>query len=336
MIYQYLLVSERRIGFVLVAAGTCETAEAQLPASAPSLSLPWVVGGHPVREFAVADTADGGRTVTLRRTTYREAAPSTFGSITTRIPAAPFAGRRIRIAAELRTHYARHGASLWVRVDDKHNRMLALDNGKERVLSSDHDWVPWTTDMYVVPEAVHITFGLLLWGEGVVRMRNLALTPIELPPADAPTLADARALLDTAITIARTHSVWRDTISWNLLIPELHRLVAGAQTIGGAYPAIQRLVRRLGDHHSEVYPPSSRIAAVLQLMALRDSGACGWVVDSKQAGRQHVAHARRTSPTPRRGHTRRIRYEGHDPAVGCPRPVALSRSSGEVTNVTVR
>ena len=330
MIYQYLSIWVRRIGVLLVAVCACETAEAQLPASAPSLNLPWVVGGHPVREFAVTDTADGGRTVTLRRTTYREAAPGTFGSTTTRIPAAPFAGRRIRIAAELRTHYARNGASLWVRLDDKNNRMLALDNGKERKLTSDHDWVPWTTELYVVPESDHVTFGLLLWGEGIVRMRNLVLTPIELPPADAPTLAGARALVDTASVIARSYTLRRDTISWNTLIPELHQLVAGAQTIDGAYPAIQRLVRRLGDHHSEFYPPSSRIAAVLrsdttvaedstqeedvesrwvararagyltvpghggasvkrsrlyvayaqsQLMALRDSGACGWVVD---------------------------------------------------------
>ena len=158
----------RQVGLAILCAliGCAQAQSLSSVSSAASIAatptptpITWTITGHPVSEYELADTTDAGRRVTLRRTTLRALAPGTFGSSSARIPATSFAGKRIRVTAELRTHYARQGASLWIRLDDKANRMLALDNGKERMLGSNFDWTTWTTEMYVVPETDHVTFG---------------------------------------------------------------------------------------------------------------------------------------------------------------------------------
>ena len=318
----------RRLLVSVALLGAAGSAAAQTPDH-----ITWHVGGPRPREFVVTDIADRGRAVTVRRVARTPLSPSTFASTVSRVSADSFAGRRVRLTAELRTRDAQRGASVWVRLDDKSKAMLGMDNGEIRKLGSDQDWTPWTTELYVPPETDSVVFGLLLWGGGEVGMRALTLAPAELPLADAPTLPAARALLDSAIAIARRESVQRDTVSWDVLIPELRRLVAGATTVEDAYPALQRLVARLGDHHSSFFPPSNKFArglrrdadtgqgeeddveaqflarervgylsvpahsgvsvivsgryvarAMGQLLAQRERGACGWVVDLRANG----------------------------------------------------
>jgi len=81
------------------------------------------------------------------------------------------------------------------------------------------------------------------------------------PPAPEPS-AEARAMLDSAVAIARRHSLWRDTVSWRALERKLRVALGDAKTTADAYPAINLLTESLGDHHSYALPPDR--LAILQ------------------------------------------------------------------------
>ncbi len=76
---------------------------------------------------------------------------------------------------------------------------------------------------------------------------------------DAPMAPEARALLDSAIALVRAKALWRDTVTWSTVEPEVRAMAAGAQRARDVYPAIRLLLARLGDRHSFLQPP--RVAA---------------------------------------------------------------------------
>ena len=103
----------------------------------------------------------------------------------------------------------------------------------------------------------------------IPRLRSLLL-PILLvaaPAAGAQEVtpdASPQALVDSAVVLVRKYALYRDSVSWDTLVPALRRRVAGARTAEEAYPVLGMLTRALGDRHSHVrVPPPGRAPSVL-------------------------------------------------------------------------
>ncbi len=76
----------------------------------------------------------------------------------------------------------------------------------------------------------------------------IALTAFQ-QTAQLPT-ATPQQMLDSALTIVRKNSLWRDTVNWSVLEPAFRSMASSAQKAEDTYPAIKFLLQRLGDHHS--------------------------------------------------------------------------------------
>src|SRR5581483_5649158 len=61
---------------------------------------------------------------------------------------------------------------------------------------------------------------------------------------------EVRAYLNEALDYIQEHSVKREHIDWPTLWQEVFALAAQAQTLAETYPAIERALECLGDHHS--------------------------------------------------------------------------------------
>jgi carboxyl-terminal processing protease len=249
-----------RIVFVLLFVA------AQVPVSPDALppATEWRNGGAAagyVMDAAGLATAPGGATVTLRAPDR----PAGSGSTSSTIPADAVRLKRVRLSGELKTTGVSGGASLWLRID-KGPAMLMLENGTGDALQGTTDWTRRTMSLPVPSDATTLVFGLLLRGEGSVTVRNLRLEAGSALTPDAPIAAKAKAALDEALTIARTHSLHRNEIAWAEVEKSVRSLAAGAAESAETYPAIRYLLASLNDHHSFLMPPA-------QTTAFRTGGA---------------------------------------------------------------
>lgn len=64
------------------------------------------------------------------------------------------------------------------------------------------------------------------------------------------TTVTAEHVVDSALVVVRRHALWRDTVTWSVVEPEVRALVDGATSPGDADRAVRHLLVRLGDAHS--------------------------------------------------------------------------------------
>jgi len=232
----------------------------QVPAPAPTLpaATEWRNSGAAagyVMEAAGSATARPGATVSFRA----PAQGATAGSASVRMPADAARQRRIVVSGELQTADVSVGASLWLRID-KGPDMLMLDNGAGTALKGTTAWTARVISLPVPSDATTVVFGVLLRGGGSVTVRNLRLDVGEPLTADAPIAPKAKAVLDEALTIARTNSLNRHEIAWPDVETRVRVLAAGAEESADTYPAIRYLLASLNDHHSFLMPPAGTAA----------------------------------------------------------------------------
>ena len=221
----------------------------------------WSLGGSTPSDYAM--TADGspvmaaGATLSLRSTV-----PSVdgFGALGTVMPADTLSGRRVAISADIETRDVSMSASLWLRVDSG-GKMLALDNGMDQGIKGTTTGPKhMEVTLYVPRSATTLVFGLLLSGTGEATARNVRIVARPIVAANTPLAAEAQHELDSAFAIVRRGSLWRDTVTWSRVEPEVRALAAGAETAADTYPAIRALLMRLGDHHSFLLRPRGATA----------------------------------------------------------------------------
>jgi hypothetical protein len=236
-------------------------------ALAAQSAAPWSRGGSDAAAYAMdargSATDSAGASVLLRST----GATDGFGSTGSSIPADSFRLGRVRLSGEVRTRGAIGGASLWLRVDGE-GRMLLLDNGLEQRLRGDAGWVRQQVTLPIPREATRIVFGSLLYGTGSVEVRRLR---VEASPRDevfVPLPDSVQLVLDSAIAIVKAHALWRDTVTWSVVEPEVRALASGAADVSGVLPAIRVLLMRLGDNHSLLLTP--RQSAALETAGARN------------------------------------------------------------------
>jgi C-terminal processing protease CtpA/Prc len=133
--------------------------------------------------------------------------------------------------------------------------MLVLDNGSDQGIRGTAGPKHMDVTIYVPTSATTLLFGLLLSGTGVATAQHVRVVARPYVPPDAPLAAEARKELDAAITIVKSRSLWRDTVTWSKVEPEVRAVAAGAENVADVYPAIRLLLSRLGDHHSFLMKP---------------------------------------------------------------------------------
>jgi len=217
----------------------------------------WTLGGSSPGAYTLVATSGSvldrtGATIALRSDT---ASASVFGSISGSVPADSFRRRRVRISADIEAKNVVGGASAWLRVDGA-SGSLALDNGSDNAVKGTSTARREIT-LYVPTAATRIVLGLLLSGPGEATAKGLRIEAQPMSDVNAPLAPPAQRTLDSAIAIVRAQSLWRDTVTWSQVLPEVRAAAAGAQSASEVHPAIAMLLGRLGDHHSFIMKPQA-------------------------------------------------------------------------------
>ena len=116
-----------------------------------------------------------------------------FATLMQSISAEGYRGKRVRLAAALRTEDADAG-SIWLRVDDAAGAVLAFDNMIDRkngALQGTAEWTEREIVLDVSATAASIHYGILLHGFGNIRARDVsfeAVTPDVATTGDQPHL----------------------------------------------------------------------------------------------------------------------------------------------------
>jgi len=213
---------------------------------------PWHLRATPQAAYShvvsgrVIDAA--GATLTLRA---HDRASHGRASLTLTLPADTLRGRRVQLSGAVRTRGVQSGAMMLLRADSA-TQMLTFERTEAH--SGDSDWSTVSLGIPLEPAATSVAVELHLIGGGIVEARNLRLASQTLPGTTAPMSEAAQRMLDSALVIAKTHSLWRDTVTWSVVEPAVRHLAAGAARPQDVYSAIRMLLRRLGDGHSTFVP----------------------------------------------------------------------------------
>ncbi len=105
--------------------------------------------------------------------------PGGYGTLMQSVDAAPFRGKRARLAGQVKADDVRGWAGLWARVDGADGKPTAFDNMEGRPLRGTLGWAPYEVVLDVPPTAARVAFGALLSGAGRIEVSELALTPAE-------------------------------------------------------------------------------------------------------------------------------------------------------------
>ena len=163
----------------------------------------------------------------------------------------PGKARRVRVGADVRPQHIRASAALWVSADRDGRRILTEYAAIPARGSS--DWQQQETGLVIPDSATAIAYGVVLQGPGAVSLRRVSVVLSDIPSADAPLSLDAKREVDSALALAKTYALWRDTISWSAVEASVRRAAAGAQNVADVYAALRLLSRSLGDGHSSFY-----------------------------------------------------------------------------------
>jgi hypothetical protein len=115
--------------------------------------------------------------------------PTAFASVSQDFNAAPYAGKRVRLTANLKSENVQQWGGLWMRVDDAnrpHNgysSSVAFDDMQDRPIKGTTAWRNYSVVLDVPPGATGIYIGFLLAGPGTLWM---TASKVEIVGADVP------------------------------------------------------------------------------------------------------------------------------------------------------
>ncbi|MCB9678065.1 MAG: hypothetical protein H6737_23395 [Alphaproteobacteria bacterium] len=125
------------------------------------------VDGYTVdRDETVAK--DGSASAVIRG----EKGAKDFATLLQPLDPAPWAGKRVRYTAWVRTEGVKDWAGAWMRVDVG-DESTAFDNMQDRALRGTNDWTEVSVVLDVDAEATGLVFGILLSGPGAVWLDDV-------------------------------------------------------------------------------------------------------------------------------------------------------------------
>ncbi|MBB4007116.1 glyoxalase superfamily protein [Allorhizobium taibaishanense] len=106
-----------------------------------------------------------------------------FATLMQTVSAVPFAGKRLRVSADLATQAVSLGATIWVRVDQSPGHVLAFDNLQHHAngwLFGDNDWTRRSIVIDVPGEGSReLFFGFFLKGSGSVWAADFSVSIVD-------------------------------------------------------------------------------------------------------------------------------------------------------------
>ena len=139
----------------------------------------WILSGSATSSFEIgvdATTKHGGKASGWLRST---SPTKGFGTLMQATPATPYVGKRVRLAAFVKTADVAGWAGLWMRVDGASRSSLAFDNMEDRAIHGTTDWKRYEVVLDVAPEATGIAFGLIVHGEGRAWIDDVAIETVD-------------------------------------------------------------------------------------------------------------------------------------------------------------
>jgi hypothetical protein len=103
-----------------------------------------------------------------------------FGTITQSISAEHYAGRRVRLSADVKSDQLSGWAGLWMRAD-KDIKSVAFDNMQNRPIRGTRDWQHYDVVLDIPVDATSVHFGALLVGAGEVDVSGFKLDVLPDP-----------------------------------------------------------------------------------------------------------------------------------------------------------
>jgi hypothetical protein len=135
----------------------------------------WIAGGEGYRVVIDVEQAHTG----ARSLRFEFLEDGQFASSTCRFPVDVARGERLRLAGFVRTEGVSTGyAGLWMRVDGLAG-VLSADNMYERGITGTTGWTRYEIELDIADEAVAVSFGALLVGEGTVWVDSFSFEFVE-------------------------------------------------------------------------------------------------------------------------------------------------------------
>jgi hypothetical protein len=215
----------------------------------PMRTNPWQLSNQPAGAYTIL--TEGSPLVGDGRVAIRAAntGAESIGRVSFVVSADTLRMRRVTVSGDVRGHGT---AGLFITGSNTAARLSSTNGGP--VAAADTQWTARSFALIVSRAMTDVAIIISVRGMGDIEARNLRLSVENLPLASTPLSDEARRELDSAITITRRASFWRDTISWSSVESDVRAFAAGAQTAAQTYPAIRELLMRLGDHHSFLMP----------------------------------------------------------------------------------
>lgn len=112
--------------------------------------------------------------------------PSEFGALCQTIKADIYHGKRLRFSAAVRSTEVENMAALCMRVGGAGDKMLAIDNMRDRPITGSTEWAHYAIVLDVARDAENIVFGILLSLNGQVWMADVQLDVVgpDVPTTD--------------------------------------------------------------------------------------------------------------------------------------------------------
>src|SRR5512138_2169475 len=98
--------------------------------------------------------------------------PAAFGALSQTIKADAYRGQRLRFSALVRTENAENMAALFMRVGGPGDKMLAIDNMRDRRITGTTGWTRYAIVLDVAEDAETIIFGFFLSLNGQAWMAD--------------------------------------------------------------------------------------------------------------------------------------------------------------------
>ena len=167
----------------------------------------WMLAGDKATEYRAG--VDSGTVHEGRSSAYLRYAGSEldgFGTLMQTIDAERYAGKRVRLRADVRAQDVAEQAGLWMRVD-KGSKIVAFDNMHERPIRGTEGWKTYDVVLDVPSDASDVAFGVLLAGSGEVWLSHVTLEPVgpDVQLTGAPATSGGYKLLKSPVNLDFTN-----------------------------------------------------------------------------------------------------------------------------------
>ncbi|MBV9879718.1 MAG: hypothetical protein JO180_04440 [Gemmatirosa sp.] len=147
-------------------------------AAQPATGPQWMPMGNALPDFEIAvdsAVAHGGRASVRVAASYD---PEGFAGVMTTVPAAPYAGRRVRVSGFLRAASLEgQGGTLWARADSATRTVAFATTEGRRRFGGTTDWTPVSVDLDVPASARTLAIGVHSTARGTLWVDDVTIEP---------------------------------------------------------------------------------------------------------------------------------------------------------------